>query len=173
MRPKRLLSSHRASPTDDGAGRWNESKVVLGMNLIANLHPTVAVGCVPGAPFAEVRVCWLGERYSIDDATVTVMVKPSDTDEFTLTLLDNGIDADNEVGDGLYSAYFETTELGVYNAVAKITGVNGSSMSDIMEDECNSLGGNYRGDYTSCEIVSPPCGYGACCFDDGCLEVPG
>jgi hypothetical protein len=51
--------------------------------------------------------------------------------------------------------------------------IDGSSISDVTEDECSSFGGNYRGDDSQCATVEPPCGIGACCSDpfDGCYDV--
>lgn len=57
-------------------------------------------------------------------AAVSAWIKPPVADAFTLSLLDNGLDADTAVGDGLYSAFFQPAELGLYTVVGEITGVN-------------------------------------------------
>jgi hypothetical protein len=59
----------------------------------------------------------------VTGATVDVWLKPPTGDPVTLALLDNGIDADDAVGDGLYSGLFEASEVGEYVAVAEITGL--------------------------------------------------
>ncbi|UCF34080.1 MAG: hypothetical protein JSV78_01995, partial [Phycisphaerales bacterium] len=53
---------------------------------------------------------------------------------------------------------------------------DGTSISDLTEAECTSFpGGHYRGDYTDCATVEPPCGDGACCAFDfgGCVDEMG
>jgi hypothetical protein len=59
----------------------------------------------------------------VPGAGVLVSLKPPQSNELTLVLLDDGADADNAIGDGIYSAMFEATELGDYIAVADIVGI--------------------------------------------------
>lgn len=54
--------------------------------------------------------------------TVTVTVKPPTLPEFTMTLLDDGLNADFEAGDGLFGGAFLAKEAGDYIAMAKIAG---------------------------------------------------
>jgi len=55
-------------------------------------------------------------------ATVTVNLMPPAGDVIPLVLLDDGLNADDTVGDGLYSAVFQANEVGQYTAMAEITG---------------------------------------------------
>lgn len=78
---KPLLSSCRASPADDGIGEFDESKVVLCMNFIANLQPTKQV--VPTVrslhhppPSLEARILFqflgfLAARFNMGDVSTS------------------------------------------------------------------------------------------------------
>jgi hypothetical protein len=80
----------------------------------ATLHPG-SVGVLTAAVFE-------GEAPKTG-AVVTARIKPPTGDPVTVALLDNGEQADNAVGDGLYSGIYQVNEVGEYTIVADITGL--------------------------------------------------
>jgi hypothetical protein len=58
----------------------------------------------------------------VTQANVSVVLLPEGGTPVTLTPLDNGIDGDNAVGDGLYSTEFIPNSPGQYRAMAEISG---------------------------------------------------
>ncbi|MCK4342098.1 MAG: hypothetical protein KAY37_10295 [Phycisphaerae bacterium] len=100
------------------------TEVITDSQVAANLVATESI-LTQGS--AAVLVAFLFEGATpLTNATVSVAVKPPNSDEFQLALLDDGVGADDAIGDGLYSGMFTVTELGTYVALAEITGVNGS-----------------------------------------------
>jgi hypothetical protein len=74
--------------------------------------------------------------------------------------------------DGRYQGPGSNCEAGLCVATGCCCFDDGSTLSDVTEAECDSFSGHYRGDYTDCATVEPPCGEGACCTDDyGCLDL--
>jgi hypothetical protein len=93
--------------------------------VVTSLFPTES--SVP-AGFPVVLVASVLEGSTpVSGATVTVAVKPPTSSEFPLSLHDDGTGADGLAGDGIYSGSFTATEVGDYNAVAQISGINSTS----------------------------------------------
>ena len=80
----------------------------------------------------------------VTNATVEVTVLPPTGAPSTMSLLDDGIDVDIAVGDGLYSGSLELAQVGEYTFVAEITGVN-------------SHGTNFRRQNGAGILVVEPC----------------
>ncbi len=70
------------------------------------------------------------DKTPVAGATVSVIIKPPTGSAVNLSLLDNGGPADGAAGDGLYSGEFTPTSIGLYTALAQITGtIGGTSFS--------------------------------------------
>ncbi len=69
----------------------------------------------------------------VADATVITTIRDSDGNLSNLTLLDDGLDADDTAGDGLYSGEFEAQIPGEYGAVAAISGLTSSGLAFVRQ----------------------------------------
>ena len=65
----------------------------------------------------------------VGGASAEVSVRDPDGTYTTFSLVDDGVEADNAAGDGLYSGEFEPSLPGRYAAVADITGTTSSGLS--------------------------------------------
>jgi hypothetical protein len=88
----------------------------VGVTLFAT-QPVVTVGspCVLEALVFDGQI-------AVQNANVSVFVKPPVANAFTINLLDNGGLVDGAANDGAYGGYFVAQEAGEYFAVAEITG---------------------------------------------------
>lgn len=73
-------------------------------------------------------------------ASVVVTVQPPTGAASTLTLTDDGVAADSQAGDGLYSGLFPVVQVGEHSAVAKIEGINSHGTSFVRTAATRLLG---------------------------------
>jgi hypothetical protein len=82
---------------------------------------------------AVITAAIFDEEAPVVGANVSVVIRTDTGHPVTLTLFDNGSDADDAAGDGLYSAEFDPSLPGKYEAVAKINGLTTSGSSFFRE----------------------------------------